>query len=99
MANSTGVRASLRPLAAARRFEPAVTIYGVSVKLSDLPPALAEAVRVARATLLPVSASHGLPEPVITDPDLRDWVREYSRSGELAAAIADVARSDADLAG
>ena len=67
------------------------------MRLTDLPPVLAEAVRVARASL-PVRSHDGLPEPVITDSDLRDWLSEFSRSGELAAAIADVIVDDADLA-
>ncbi len=69
----------------------------MTAKLANLPAKLAEAVRTARADL-PEFKVHGRPEPVIVDPALREWVREFSSSGELAAAIQDIASNDADLA-
>jgi hypothetical protein len=68
----------------------------VTAKLTDLPSKLAEAVRVARADL-PEITVHGRPEPVITDPALREWIQEFTASGELAAAIQDIAANDPDL--
>ena len=69
----------------------------MSTTLADLPSTLADAVQMARAAL-PSRPRYGLPTPVITDPELRAWVAEYSSSGELAKALADVAASDPDLA-
>ena len=69
----------------------------MTAKLADLPAKLAEAVRTARADL-PEMKAHGRPAPMITDPALREWIREFSASGELAAAIQDIAANDADLA-
>jgi hypothetical protein len=70
----------------------------MSASLTELPPALAAAVRRARSGLSP-RRSWGRPVPTITDPALRAWIADVSRSGELDEAIRGVADGDADLAG
>jgi hypothetical protein len=69
-----------------------------SIRPTDLPSPIAEAVRSARAEIgqLP---KLGRPKPVIDDGELRQWIQEFSNSGDLAAAIIEVAAEDADLAG
>ena len=74
------------------------TVGFVSVRLTDLPPNIAAVVRSARAELGD-HPSQGRPKAVIDDPDLRQWVRDFADSGDLAAAIREVAADDPDLAG
>jgi hypothetical protein len=69
----------------------------VSVRLTDLPPNIAAVVRSARAEL-GHQPSHGRPKAVTEDADLRQWVREFVDSGELAAAIQEISADDPDLA-
>lgn len=70
----------------------------MATKLTQLPAEVAVAVRHARSHvgILPTS---GRPAPVIDDVELRSWIREFSESGELAAAIRDVEATDSDLVG
>ena len=67
----------------------------VSVDLDQLPSDLADAVRRARlrlpaGTVRPFRAFE-------VDADIRAWAIELVRSGELRAAIDEVAASDPDL--
>ena len=71
------------------------TLVSVIVDLDLLPPELARSVRAARRRRSAVVArpfvSKGL------DPVIGEWAKSIIASGELDAAIADVAASDADL--
>lgn len=71
------------------------TLEVVTVDLGTLPAGLANAVKTAR------DRRRGfVPEPFSPrEPDaaLRAWARDVVRSGELAAAIAEVAAEDPDL--
>lgn len=71
------------------------TIVVVTVDLATLPAPLADAVRAARGR-----RKGFVPQPFVRrhpDPDVRTWAREVIESGDLEAAIAEVAASDPDL--
>jgi hypothetical protein len=75
--------------------EDASIITLVTVDLATLPSPLADAVRAARERRRGFA-----PEPFTRrdpDPVLREWAREVIESGDLEAAIAEVAASDPDL--
>lgn len=71
------------------------TLIGVTVDLDLLPPELARAVRAARRRrgeiVVKPFVSKGL------DPVIGEWAKSIIASGELDAAIAEVASSDPDL--
>jgi hypothetical protein len=67
----------------------------VTVDLDSLPTDLAQAVRAARRR-----RSGFVPKAFVSkgaDPVIGEWARAILASGELDAAIADVAESDPDL--
>jgi hypothetical protein len=67
----------------------------MTLDLDTLPTPLADAVRAARARRKGFT-----PKPFVAkglDPVIGEWARSVIESGELAAAIADVAASDPDL--
>jgi hypothetical protein len=71
--------------------------FDVSVDLEALPVSLADAVIAARARLRRVDHERGSFELRTPDPVIGEWVRESIDSGELAAALRDVAAGDPDL--
>lgn len=71
------------------------SIGAVTVDLATLPAPLADAVRAARARrrgVVPARFTRRSPDPAV-----REWARAVIESGELAAAIAEVAAEDPDL--
>ena len=71
------------------------TLIGMTVDLDLLPPELARSVRAARRrrgeVVVKPFVSKGL------DPVIGEWAKSIIASGELDAAIAEVAASDPDL--
>ena len=68
----------------------------MTMRVAELPQPLADAVRHARSK---VEDTHAVAyvAPVI-DPAVRAFLRDVVRSGELAEAISEVAKTDPELA-
>ena len=71
------------------------TLIGVTVDLDLLPAELARTVRAARRRRGDVVVKPFVSKGV--DPVIGEWAKSIVASGELDAAIAEVALSDSDL--
>ena len=74
---------------------PCGTLIGVTVDLDLLPAEVARTVRAARRRRGDVVVKPFVPKGL--DPVIGEWAKSIVASGELDAAIAEVALSESDL--